>query len=181
MRAITPEKNRIGKAAAALINEGDTIFISSGTTSYQAAKHLINRKNLTIISNSLPVINLLSQNPELNIIVLGGVLRHSEQSLVGSAAEEMIGNFRADKVIMGVRAIHCEHGLTNYAMQETQIDRQIIKITRNIIIVADHRKFGNIAPHFLAPLSSVSHLITDSISEEKGRVFKEKGINLIIA
>ncbi len=181
MGSSTPEKERIGKAAAALINDGDTVFISSGTTSFQGARYLTNRKGLTVISNSLPVIDLLSRNQDLEIIILGGVLRYREQSFVGPAAERMLRDFRADKVIMGVRAIHPEHGLTNDALQETQIDRQIIEITRNVIIVADHTKFGKIAPHFLAPLSSVSHLVTDSMSKEDSVSYRDQGVDLIIA
>jgi len=177
----TPIKEEIGKTAASLIENGDTIFISSGTTAYQVARYLTNHKDLTVITNSLPVINHLCRNSEITLIVLGGIVRHSEQSITGQTTERTLAEFRTDKVILGVRAIHAEHGLTNDAQQETQIDRQLFEITRNIIIVADHTKFGKIASRFLAPLSSVSHIVTDAIPEHDRKVFQELGIDILIS
>lgn len=181
MGADTPEKERIGKAAAALVKDGDIVFISSGTTAFQAARHLSDHKNLTVLTNSLPVIDLLSRNNEVMLIVLGGVLRHKEQSLIGPATENMLSDYRADKAILGVRAIHSEHGLTNDALQETQVDRRLFEIAQEVIVVADHSKYGNIAPHFLASLTSVNYIVSDSMPVTDREVLEAEGINIVIA
>ena len=176
----TPEKELIGKAAASLVEDGDTVFISSGTTAFQAARHLINYKGVTVITNSLPVIDFLSRNNEVMLIVLGGVLRHKEQSLIGPTTENMLSDYRADKAILGVRAIHSEHGLTNDALQETQVDRRVFEIAQEVIIVADHSKYGNIAPHFLAPLASIDHIVSDSMPDLDRQVLEGIGVNIVI-
>ncbi len=180
MGADTPEKELIGKTAASLVDDGDTIFISSGTTAFQAARHLVNHKGLTVITNSLPVIDLLSRNDKVMLIVLGGVLRHKEQSLIGPATEHMLSDYRADKAILGVRAIHSEHGLTNDALQETQVDRRVFEMSQDVIVVADHSKYGNIAPHFLAPLTSINHIVSDSIPEHERQVLEGSGVSILI-
>lgn len=180
MTSDTPEKELIGRAAASLISDGETIFISSGTTAFQAAKYLSSRKGITVITNSLPVIDFLSRKNDVMLIALGGVLRHKEQSLIGPATENMLADYRADKAILGVRAIHSEQGLTNDALQETQVDRRVFDIAQEVIVVADHSKYGNIAPHFLAPLKSVDYLVSDSIPEGEYQVLSEMGIKVVI-
>jgi len=156
------EKRRIGAAAAALIQEGESIFISSGSTTLEVARGLRGRKNLTVITNSLLVINVLAGENGITLVGLGGVLRKSEQSFIGHIAEQSLNELRADKVILGVRAIHLEQGLTNDYLEETRTDRAILKIGREVILVADHSKLGRVSTAFVAPLTAVQRLVTDS-------------------
>lgn len=180
MGSDTPEKELIGKAAASLVADGDTVFISSGTTAFQAARHLVNHQGITVITNSLPIINLLSRSEDVMLIVLGGVLRHKEQSLIGPATENMLAEYRADKAIMGVRAIHSGHGLTNDALQETQVDRRVFEIAHEVILVADHSKYGNIAPHYLGPLKSIDYVVSDSIPDQERHTLEDLGVKILI-
>jgi DeoR/GlpR family transcriptional regulator of sugar metabolism len=154
------EKERIGRAAAALIEDGDTIFMGSGTTVLQVAKHLITR-NITVITNSLPVINLFSKKENISLIALGGILRDSELSFIGHITEQALSELRADKVIMGIRAIHPEQGLTNDYLPETLTDRTILNVGHQNIIVADHTKCGLVSTAFVATLSAMQTLVTD--------------------
>lgn len=179
MSVVTEEKVEIGKRASQLIEEGETIYISSGTTAFQAARFLADFKKLTIITNSLPVIDLISRYTNLTLISLGGILRHSEQSFVGPTTEQCLKDLRADKAILGVRAIHQEQGLTNDALPETQVDRLVLKIARKVIIVADHTKFERIAPLVLAPIDTVNTIVTDSLETEEIQAYQEKGIEII--
>ncbi len=156
------EKGRIGAAAAALVNDGDTVFIGSGTTTLEVARNLRNCRKLTVITNSLLVVNVLADILRIDVIALGGQLRRSEMSLIGHAAEHALADVRADKVIIGIRAIDSSAGLTNAYAPETMTDRAILKVGREIIVVADHTKFGRIAPAFVAPLSAIHALVTDS-------------------
>ncbi len=156
------EKRRIGAAAAALVNDGETVFIGSGTTTLEVARNLRNCRELTVITNSLLVVNVLADIADVDVIALGGQLRRSEMSLIGHAAEHALADVRADKVIIGIRAIDSDVGLTNAYAPETMTDRAILKVGREIIVVADHTKFGRVAPAFVAPLSVVHSLVTDT-------------------
>jgi DeoR/GlpR family transcriptional regulator of sugar metabolism len=155
------EKVRIGAAAAALIRPGETIFIGSGTTALAAARALRAHAHLTVITNSLLIVNALADAAHIELITLGGQLRRSEMSLIGHTAERALADLRADRVLMGIRAIDAHAGLTNDSLPETQTDRAILSIAREVILLADHTKFGRTAPAFVAPLSAVHTIITD--------------------
>jgi DeoR/GlpR family transcriptional regulator of sugar metabolism len=176
------EKRRIGLAAAQLVQDGETAFLGSGTTVLELARHLRSRRNLTIITNSLPVVNTLAGLPEISVIVVGGMLRDSELSFIGHIAEQALAEVRADKVIIGVRALSLEHGLTNDYLPETLTDRAILAVGREVILVADHTKLGAVAPAVLAPLTSVHTLVTDSqINAEFLGALREHGTRVIVA
>ncbi len=175
------EKKRIGEAAAKLVNDGDTIFLGSGTTVLEVARHLHGRR-LTVITNSLLVVNALADSPGLTLIGLGGLFRHSELSFVGHIAEQALAEVRADKVILGIRAVDVEHGLANDDLQETMTDRAILKIGREVIIVADSTKLGRAAAAFVAPISAVHTLVTAANAPaEFVEAAREKGLHVITA
>lgn len=176
------EKRRIGVAAAELIQDGETVFLGSGTTVLEVAENLRSRRNLTVITNSLPVINTLAALPGISVIVLGGMLRDSELSFIGHIAELALAELRADKVIVGTRALDLEHGLTNDYLPETLTDRAVLSVGREVILVADHTKLGAVAPAFLAPLTSVHTLVTDTlVGVELLDALKEQGMRVIVA
>lgn len=155
------EKRRIGAAAAQLVLDGSTIFLGSGSTVLEVARNLRSRKNLTVVTNSLPVINILSDIEEITLIVIGGLFRKSELSFIGHITELALKEINVDQVIMGVRAISLTHGLTNDYLPETMTDRAIIQIGRKVILVVDHTKFGRISTAFLAPLEAIHTVVTD--------------------
>ena len=176
------EKVRIGRATADLIADNETIFLGSGTTVLEAAKNLRDRKNLTVITNSLPVLNTLAGLKEITVISLGGMLRDSELSFIGHIAEQALAEVRVDKVVMGTRGISLEDGLTNDYLQETLTDRAILKIGREVIIVADHTKVNRVSTVQLAPLDSMQTFVTDSKADKKFiAALKKQEINVIVA
>jgi len=158
------EKQRIGAAAAGMIRDGESVFISSGTTAVEVARNLKDRRNLTIITNSLQVINLLAGEPGISLVSLGGIYRSTEQSFIGHISEQALAEVRADKVIFGIRSIDLEQGLTNDYLSETRTDRAILKIGREVIVIADHTKLGRLSTAFVAPLSAVQRLVTDRLA-----------------
>jgi DeoR/GlpR family transcriptional regulator of sugar metabolism len=113
MKEQSEEKQRIGQAAAKLIQDGETIFLGSSTTVLEVAHNIPEQFNLKVITNSIPIINELASNSNVELIIIGGGLRASELSIVGHFAEEMIREFRADKVFMGIRATDIANGFTN--------------------------------------------------------------------
>jgi len=178
----TDEKARIGQTAAALVQPGETVFLGSGTTVLEAARALRVRRGLTVLTNSLPVVNALAGSEEITIICLGGMLRESEFSFIGHITEQALAEVRADKALIGTRAISLEHGLTNEYLPETMTDRAILKCGQEIIVLADHTKFGRAATVLLAPLESIHTIVTDG---QTPRDFLEaiqgRGLKVVLA
>ena len=176
------EKARIGRAAASLVGNNETVFLGSGTTVLEIARNLREHKNLTVITNSLPVLNMLAGNKEITVVSLGGMLRDSELSFIGHITEQALVEVRADKVFMGTRGVSLEHGLTNDYLQETLTDRAILKSGREVIIVADHTKVNRVATVLLAPLSQMHTFVTDSKSDKKFvQALKRQNIQVLTA
>jgi DeoR family transcriptional regulator of aga operon len=175
------EKKQIALAAANLVKDGDTVFLGSGTTVLEVARVLRNRKGLTIITNSLPVMNVLSGLPEISLIALGGMLRDSELSFIGHITEQALAEIRVDKVIIGVHAIDLENGLTNDYLQETMTDRAILKSGKEVIVVADHTKINTVSIAYLAPVNSIQRLITDQQSPpDFVSALSDRGVAVIV-
>jgi DeoR/GlpR family transcriptional regulator of sugar metabolism len=176
------EKAGIGRAAAELVRDKETIFLGSGTTVLEVARNLRDRQHLTVVTNSLPVLNMLAGKKEISIISLGGMLRESELSFIGHITEQALAEIRVDKVIMGTRGISLEHGLTNDYLEETLTDRAILKTGRQVIIVADSTKINRVATAFLAPLRSVHTIVTDAKVDRKFlQAVKKLGIQVLVA
>ena len=176
------EKARIGRAAANLVGQHETVFLGSGTTVLEIARNLRDHRDLTVITNSLPVLNMLAGRKEITVVSLGGMLRDSELSFIGHITEQALVEVRADKVFMGTRGVSLEHGLTNDYLQETLTDRAILKSGREVIIVADHSKVNRVATVLLAPLSQVHTLVTDSKADKKFvQALKRQSIQVLVA
>ena len=177
----TEEKIRIGKKAATLVENGETIFLASGSTVLEVAKHLHGKK-ITVLTNSLPVMNELWADESIELISTGGILRRSELSFIGHISEKSLEEICADKVFLGTFAIHPANGLTHNYLPEIMTDRAIINIGREVIVVADHTKFNRSASAFLVPLSKINVLVTDSQAPQKITDQIEKsGVQVILA
>jgi DeoR family transcriptional regulator, aga operon transcriptional repressor len=156
------EKQRIGQATADLIADGETIFIGNGSTALEVARHLRQRRHLTVITNSLLVMQSLAEAHAITVVGMGGVLDREEWSLGGHITEESLAEVRADKVIFSVRSVDLQHGLTNDNLQDTGTSRAVLRIGREVIIVADHTKCGRVSVSFVAPISAVHTFVTDT-------------------
>jgi DeoR/GlpR family transcriptional regulator of sugar metabolism len=175
-------KEAIGRAAANLINEKESVFIGSGSTTTFVARHLANRQSLTVVTNALNIATELAAAPGVTVVVTGGMMRDSELSLIGHIAQQSLQEVRVDKVVVGIPAISLEAGLTNDYLPEVITDRAVINMAPELILVADHTKFGKVASAYLAPLKSVSTLVTDSRTD-RGMLarLEQMGIRIIIA
>jgi DeoR/GlpR family transcriptional regulator of sugar metabolism len=160
------EKQRIGAAAADLVHDGETVFLGSGTTVMAVAACLRTRTNLTVFTNSLSVVNALGGAPGVTINLLGGTVRMSEKSLIGPLTMQALAGLRSVRVIIGIRAIDLDEGLTNNYMEESLVDREILRIASETILVADHSKCGRVSTVFVAPLDAIDVLVTDRLTPE---------------
>jgi len=176
------EKERIANAMVKMINSGDTLFLGSGTTVMEVARRLPQQYNLTVITNSLLVADVLASRVDINLVIMGGTFRHTENSMYGHIVEQALNEVRADKVIFGIRAISLENGLTNDFLPEITTDRAILKIAREVILVADHTKFDRVSTAMVCPLTGVTRIITDLGTPEKTiQAICDMGVNVTIA
>lgn len=155
------EKRRIGQAAAAHVADHSTVLILGGTTTEAMLPFLGSVRGLTVLTNSLPVVNRLSQYSEIAIIVLGGVLRREEMSLLGHLTIAGLDEFGIDQVFSGAFGIDPEIGVTGTNLSETQTDRSLASSARELVMLADHSKLAQRGPARLVPATAVTTLITD--------------------
>jgi DeoR family transcriptional regulator of aga operon len=175
-------KQRIGQAMAELIEDGETIFLGTGTTLLEVARNLDPHKNLTVITNSLLIMNQLLEKKNISLISLGGMFRRSELSFIGHIAEQAMAELRADKVVIGIRSLDPVHGLTSHYLPETMTDRKILQMGREIFVLADHTKLCRTSSAFVAPISTIQTLVTDAAAQpEFVQILILQGIQVICA
>ena len=173
----------IAAAAVKLVLDGETLFINSGTTSYYTARELKLRKNLKVVTNSIPVALELGEVPSFRVILLGGDINTQYSFTYGNNVLEHLRQFRADKTILSMDGIRADAGLTTYHAEEAVVNRVMIERSRETLIVADQRKLGYESFSFVSDLSSVSYLITDAREGEEDAVkeFEKSGLKIIFA
>ena len=176
------QKQAIGAAAAARVRNGQTIVISSGSTTLEMARRLTDRRSLTVITNALDVADALIDRPGIELIVLGGVVRPLMHSLLGHLTELAARELSADTLYMGIGAISLEHGLMSLHMPEILSDRALRGMVREVVVLADSRKFERVAPANVFGLEEVSAVVTDSgIPQATVAALTGRGIEVVIA
>lgn len=158
---LLPRKRAIGRAASALVEDGSTVALSSGSTVLELARHLRER-DLTVITNALDVANVLLDAPHIELIVLGGVVLPGMHSLRGHLTEEAMRDLRADTLFMGTSAIDLERGFLTEQVREIAVDRALRAMARDAVILADASKFDRVAPGFMFGFDQVGTLVTDA-------------------
>ena len=162
MNKFSEEKMMIAKKAAELIKEGDTILLGAGTTITALAKLLKGRQNLTVVTNTVNVAMELAQSEGIELILTGGNIRTKSYALVGPLAERVFREIHVKKVFLGVNSISIEHGLSTPDMTEAYTNAQMIDSADELIVLADHSKFGQGALSRFADISAIDTLITDN-------------------
>ena len=178
----TDEKHAIGREAARLITRNDSICIASGTTVHALARNIQPIHKLTVVSASLAVSNILSQHEDVDIIQLGGVMRHSSLSVVGEYAARFLAQCSFSKLYLGVDGIDIDYGITTTDMREAALNNKMIDAAQKTIVLADSSKFGRRGFAKIADMDSVDVIITDAgISPKVIKQIEDLGIELIIA
>ena len=175
-------KQAIGKAAARYVYDGDTVILDSGRTTAYLAHALRGRQGLTVITNSLAVLDELRDEQGITLVSCGGVVRRETDSLVGPSAEATLRDLRADRAFLAVTGISFSFGLSNTNIAEATVKQAILEAAREIILLADYSKIGVESLVKIAPLESVHRLITDGgISAHDRMALTERGIEVSIA
>ncbi|WP_019637930.1 DeoR/GlpR family DNA-binding transcription regulator [Paenibacillus fonticola] len=176
------QKEEIARSAAAFIEEGDTIFLDSGTTTYYLAQHLKDFQELTVVTNSNMVAEVLRPAKHIQILLTGGTLRHETQAMVGPLANRSIEAIRVNKLFLATNGVDTDAGLTTPNLTEAETKRCMIHAAKQIILVADHSKFGQISFAKVADLSEIHHcIVDDAVSEQVVGEMEAEGVKVTIA
>jgi DeoR/GlpR family transcriptional regulator of sugar metabolism len=184
MSKLIDEKNRIALAALDLIQPGDTIALSPGTTTTHLARNIRRAQitNLTVVTNAVNIAMELANVPGLTLNLTGGFLLTDFFALVGPMAEQSLGQMYVSKAFIGVTGLSSEYGLTGPNQLEALTHRMTIQRAQQTIVLADHTKLGQVALHTIAPITAISCLITDSAASKSIiAALRAKDVNITLA
>ncbi|HVC91542.1 MAG TPA: DeoR/GlpR family DNA-binding transcription regulator [Acidobacteriaceae bacterium] len=176
------QKQWIAEAAAKLILDGDTVFLEGSTTVYELAAHLLQRNRLTVVTNSPLIVCQLQRAAHINVMCTGGDLQRDIFYLSGLWAQRSLTEIRVDKAVLGISAIDPDYGISTASQGEASIKKQITKIAKERIGLADHSKFGNQGFAYVGPSTDIHTLVTDSGTDQTYiNVLRESGVQVIVA
>lgn len=176
------EKNLIAKKAAELVDDGDSIIITSGTTTLEFCKFIKGKKDLKVFTNSVMVVCELLSEQDITVMMIGGKVRNGEGVTSGHWAEEMMDNFYVDKMFMGTDGIVPEYGVMDYHMEETNLRRHCIARAKQTIVMVDYSKFGVKALNHVCKSEQIDYVVTDEKADKKMlKALRELGVKVVIA
>ena len=176
------EKARIGRAAAAELEEGAVVFIGNGTTTMQLVRHLPRFERLVVFTNALNHAGALLEHPGVHVHVVGGYLRGVSYGMVGALAHRALEGVFFDAAFVGVNGIAIEPGFTLPSLEEAEVVAGVLRRARRTFVLADHSKFGVVTHARVAELGGVGTVVTDRPPpQEFERAFDELGVRLVVA
>lgn len=161
------EKESIAAKAGSMIDEGDIIGLTGGTTTYLIAKEIKLRRNITVVTNAVNIAMELADSDGIQVVVAGGVLRKNSFELCGPMAEKTVEDLHIGIMFLGADGFTLEQGLTTYSEQEAQIAKLLMKRSLKTIAVFDHSKVGRVSLFNIAPLSQLHACITDEVLSDE--------------
>lgn len=174
------EKQKIGKIAASFVHEDDVIVMDAGTTTVQVARNLT-QNHLTVISNFLPILYLLSTQTNIELIGIGGTLAKGNQWFTGPDVVNTIHSMNANLAIMATTGLSLTKGLTNRKLHDAEIKRAMIEIAEKVILVMDSSKMHRHTLATVGPLEMINILVTDTgISNEDKKAIEDKGVEVVV-
>ncbi|MDB5353210.1 MAG: srlR 2 [Planctomycetota bacterium] len=178
--AAAEEKRQIGRTAAALVRDGDTVLLDGGTTTLEVAKALVGRP-VQVVTNSLPIANLLTSSKETDLILIGGYIYPRTGVALGPLAIATMKGLRVRLVMMGAGGIVAE-GVYNSNSLLVETERTMMACGQEVIVLADHTKFGQLSLTKLCDLEEISRLVVDRGLDEPYRdLLNSRGIPFIVA
>ncbi len=176
------EKSRIGVVGAAMVGDGDAVFLDSSSTALAIAQNLKNCRDLTVITNGLTIAQELIDAAGVMVVLIGGTLRRETASLVGSEDLGKLQRFNIRKGFFGAHGISVAEGLTDVSLAEAEIKRPLIELCRQVIAVLDATKWGRAGLASFARLEQIQKVITDSHAPaELVASVREAGVEVILA
>ena len=181
LKAHSDEKRRIGVMAATLINDGETIILDSGTTTLEIARQIKKKQGLQIITNGVNIAAELLDARGAEVFIVGGTVRGESASISGRFTEEMFDQFSADKLFLSGAGCDLDFGVSGANLEETMVNRAMLRISREIILVADSSKFSKRSMTRIALFSEIDTVISDtSLDQEIQEKLRSLGCDLIL-
>jgi DeoR/GlpR family transcriptional regulator of sugar metabolism len=177
------EKQAIARAAAELVQPGQAVGISAGTTTATLARELLHTPELTVVTNSIPVADVFytGGRPDQTVVLTGGT-RTPSDALVGPVAQEALARINLDLLFLGVHGMSERTGFTTPNLAEADTNRALVAAARQVVVLADHTKWDLIGIATIAPLSGADVLVSDvNLAEEAQQALREQVGDLIIA
>ena len=176
------EKQKIAKAAIAIIGENDSISIGSGTTVFELARCLYPSKHLTVITPALKVGLELSNRPNVEVLQLGGLIRPNSSSVAGAHAEKILAEISCGVLFLGVDGIDLDFGFSITNIAEATLNQKMIDTAQTLVILADSTKFDRRGLGKVCGFEQVHYVVTDNkVSPQTVKMIEEKGVKVIIA
>ena len=173
-------KARIARATASLVEDGQVVILDGGSTVAAVARELASR-SLHVLTNSLPIAELLQHARQVELTLTGGTFDPRLGALLGPLTEHSLGAVAADVLVMGTGGV-TESGFTNNNALVVGSERKMIEVSRKVVIVADHTKFGRAAMFPLAPLEAAHVVVSDaSLDARYQDLLRARGIRLVLA
>jgi DeoR family galactitol utilization operon repressor len=175
-------KSRIAQAAAAMVNDGDTIMIEAGTTTALVARHLLGKRFVNIVTNSTLILPFARTNPGIHLTVVGGEFRPASESMVGPLALAELERFHVRLAFVGTDGFSLDGGLTTHLVEGAEIVRRMAERSETVVLVADSSKYGKVGFVRVLPVEGVHLLVTDTGLEERAeRELAAVGLQVIKA
>ncbi|MCI1966905.1 MAG: DeoR/GlpR family DNA-binding transcription regulator [Oscillospiraceae bacterium] len=175
------EKALIAKKAAELICEGDSLIIDAGTTTLYLASELSRFKELTVVTNSILLLQQLSSVPGITLMSTGGTLRTNTMALAGPAAEESLDRIHVDKAFMATNGFDCDVGLTTPNLTEASTKQKMISVADQVFVLADHTKMDRVSFARFGSAADINGCITgNKISDEQRARFEKDNVKLYL-
>lgn len=175
-------KREIARRAAQEISPGDTVLIDGGVVTSHLAEFINKKTEITVITNSTEIFDVLEDNPGITLISTGGVYRRNSKALVGPTAEAFLQDIRVDKLFLTVSGVSFDFGLSYTNTSEVTIKQAMIRSAREVILLAEHTKFEQESFTLIAPIDVVDILITDNGLPASSRLELNKaGVDVIIS
>ncbi|MFZ0302831.1 MAG: DeoR/GlpR family DNA-binding transcription regulator [Terracidiphilus sp.] len=181
LKAYSDEKRRIGALAVSLIHNGETIILDSGTTTLEIARQMKKIQGLQVITNGVNIAAELLDAHDVKVFIVGGTVRGESASISGRFTEEMFDQFSADKLFLSGAGCDLDFGVSGANLEETMVNRAMLRIAREIILVADSSKFSKRSMTRIASFSEIDTVISDvGLNEEIQAKLRAMGCNLIL-
>jgi DeoR/GlpR family transcriptional regulator of sugar metabolism len=175
------EKSRIGQAGAALVGDGDAIFLDSSSTALAIVQHLKQHRHLTIITNSLVITQEMQDTPGVRVVMTGGTLQRETASLVGLDGLEMLRKFNIQKGFFGAHGLNLPEGLTDVSADEAEVKRALVEMCRQTIAILDATKWGRVGLASFARPDQLDTVITNADAPaELVEAVRAVGIEVVI-
>lgn len=179
-RQSLPEKQAVGKAAAALVESGEAVLLDGGTTTLEVARHLAG-KSLQVVTNSVPVVNLLGNQPQIELVLIGGYVYPKTGVALGPMAVDALKKLHVRRLFMSVGGI-TERGLFNSNSLLVETERAMLDTAEEVVVVTDSSKLGHSALAHLCPLDRVQRIVVDAgLTPEWKKKLEKAGMNVVVA